>query len=389
MLHLETPLRLPLVKQMLTDPIVQLVPRAIDTRWRSHKVIDLAVAGFNPFLNAVFYARESPLGEWLKTPSASARGFNTKDRLMRDLLLAVHDYLHVWGTRLIQQLAPEIGFGRVKITRSTIEEHVFCQLVAEAIATVGLDYWCLCTFDLNERLPIGTRFTGGLTVPYQERHLYEFQRASPTLCVQKKEFFIELCRFYCSGKFPGFNATDIKESPLLDSWLSHELSYGQLQREISRAWFCYLSEENIVLSSNQRKGPVYSESAWQQRLMEEAAAALWNKVKQGEMMAMSGAMEPAWKSPAGKALDFRFRNVNVLSEVDLWSAAEAASHEQFDFGFSQIVSRYDYGAFDPVLIKLFPIVREKKDMALLRAVLRGQLMLPKSDGEPEDLLMIN
>lgn len=389
MFHQETPLRLPLVKQMLTDPIVRLVPRAIDIGWRNNKVIALTVAGFNPFLNEVFYARQSPLGEWLKTPTASARRFNSKDQLIRDLLLAVHDYLHVWGTRLIQKLAPQIGFGTARITRGNLEDQVFCQLVAETVATVGLDYWYLCTLDLNEHLPIGTRFTGGLTAPYQERHLYEFQRASPTLCVQKKEFFVELCHFYCSGRFLGFDVNDVQESPLLNAWLSHEIGYGQLQREISRAWFSYLAEEQIMLSTSQTKGPVYKESAWQLRLIEDAADALWRKVKQDEMMEMPSPAELTWQSPPGKPMDLRFRNANLLSEEELWSVASATSQAQFDYCFSQIVSRYDYGTFNPVLKKLLPIVREKKDLALLRATLHGQPMMPRSEDEPSDLLIIN
>lgn len=389
MLHSESPLRLSLVNQMFKDPITRFVSRAIDVRWHHNKIIPFSMTGFNPFEGNIFYPRNSPFAEWLKEPTSSVRRWNCRDRLMFGLLFAVHDYLHVWGTRLIQELAPALRFGTSRITRDNLEEHVFCQLVSEAIATVGLDYWYLCTFDINDRLPVGTRLTGGLTTTYQERHLDEFRRANPKLCVQCQEFFVDLCHFYCSGVFFGFEATDIKESPLLYGWLSRELAYGELQRKISRSWFSYLSDETIELTEKQLAAPVYSGASWQRELMEAAGSALWRKVKQDELLAFPPSAEPPWQSLPGKALDFRFRNANVVSEEELWSSLLDTDQEQFDYGFSQIISRYDHAAFDKALLGLLSLLREKKDAALLRAVLRGQPRMPMDGQEPADLLLVN
>src|SRR5262245_45264774 len=215
----ESPLRLPLVRQMLGDRTVQVRARAVDARWRDRGRLRSVPSGFNPLVGDVFIPRHSGLEAWLREPTASARGFNGNDRMIEDLLFAVHDYLHVWSARLIRELQPALGFGAVPVTRANFDDYVFCHLVTEAAATVGLDYWYLGTLELGDVLPIGSRYRGGLTTPYHERDLPEYRRFHPKLEVQSPEFFGTLCTFYCSGKFPGFDADDVVRSPLLMAWM--------------------------------------------------------------------------------------------------------------------------------------------------------------------------
>jgi hypothetical protein len=384
--HPESLMRLSLVRQMVTDPTVQLRPRRIDARWRDEKKIPLSMTGFNPFLGAVFYARESALSRWLADPHGSARGHNREDRLLYDLFFAVHDYLHVWGTRLIQQLAPEVAFGTAALTAENLEDHVFCQLLSEAVATVGLDYWYLCTFNLNEAVPIGSCKSGGLTVSYKEQHLGEYRRFYPGLDVQRPGFLAELCRFYCSGEFLGFDADDLRQSPLLSSWLTHEVVYGEKQREYSRLWFRYLAGQPADGGAADLTAPIDADVPWRAALMTAVGEALWRKVKEDQLTPLPAPAAAPWRSPVGAAPDFRFCNVGAIGEH---LPPPALTAEQFDYYFCQVVSAHDRAAFEPELLKILPSLRERRDAPLLRAVLGGQRKIEAAADEPQDLLFLN
>lgn len=95
---------------MLCDPLVCLVPRAIDQRWRYERVLPVSLTGFNPFLWTLFYASNSALTRWLADPYGSARDYNEDDTLVREVLFALHDYLHCWSAEAIAVLAPWLRF---------------------------------------------------------------------------------------------------------------------------------------------------------------------------------------------------------------------------------------------------------------------------------------
>src|SRR5262245_44518388 len=95
-LNLESPLRLPLVRQLPSDSTVTIQVRPVDARWRDRGRLPRLSAGFNPFLGTIFVSKHSGLEAWLREPNASARRFNREDWMLGDLLFAVHDYLHVW-----------------------------------------------------------------------------------------------------------------------------------------------------------------------------------------------------------------------------------------------------------------------------------------------------
>lgn len=372
---------------MLSDPAVALRARGVDARWHEQRLVGPSVPGFNPFLGSVFYCRNCALADWLREPAASAREINHNDRLLRPLLIAVHDYLHVWATRLIQSLVPEMRFGVGHVTRSTFDDHVFCLLLTEAAAVVGLDYWYLCTVDLNEVLPIGTRLSEGLTVPYHERHAAEYRRFNPRLDVQSPRFFGELCRFYCSGAFRGFDRHDLVRSPLLFAWMSREIGYGEKQRAIARSWLAHLARDEIRLDPSALSARVDVDAPARQALVEAVGGALWRMVK--EDMAFAPCVEPPEPatSPRERRPDFRFTNINALDD-DRAFAPRDFSPEEFTHLFAQAVSRCDRDAFDRTLIEAFPALLEKRDPALLRAALRDQPRVATGN-EPRDLLFTN
>ena len=140
-LHAESLLRIPLVRQMMEDPAIRLVPRAVDAAWRYRQIAPVSVVGFNPWIKSVFYASESLFAAWLEDPYGSARAHNEDDLLVYEVLMAAHDHLHAWASLAIAALRPELRFGVGRITADKLEDHVFCHLLTEAVASGGLDYW--------------------------------------------------------------------------------------------------------------------------------------------------------------------------------------------------------------------------------------------------------
>jgi hypothetical protein len=296
---------------MLADTRVSFARRPIDRGWEYARVIPASVTGFDPYRGRVCVAEHSVLRSWLDAPDASARKLNVDDRLVRELLFAVHDYLHVWAVQAIRGLRPEIAFGTGPIRASTLEDYAFGHILTEAVATVGLDYWYLAATDLNEVAPIGTRVRG-LAVDYDERDAVEFRRFCPNLRVQDPSFFGDVARFYCTGRFPGFGKQDIAESPLLLRWMRHELQYGRQQRKYIRQWLAFLSEDALATDEEHAGAAIALDTPWKGALIDDLGAALWAKVKGGEGDSFAS-IDPAaaWASPRSRAPDFRFVNAHA------------------------------------------------------------------------------
>jgi hypothetical protein len=388
--HPESLLRIPLVRQLLNDPQIALAPRAIDEQWERKKLALSKVIGFNPAHGKVYYAKRSSLAKWLADPYASARRYNENDSLMKNVLFAVHDYLHAWAYLAIRELASELGFGERPITHENIEAFVFCHLATEAAAVVGLDYWYLSTIDLNDVCPIGTT-VDGLTVHYHERDLPEFRRFHPRFSVQREGMFYEIASFYMDGTFLGFGPRDVRSSPLLLRWLGQEVLYSQPQRQYARRWFAYLSQHNIEYSADQLVAAVVMDAPWQRRLLRDLGALLWEKVKGDKLHRFSSWLDPkaAWRSPKGKRLDFRFINANRFRDSDV-SAIESGldAPANFDCFMDQFVSQH---VFDHSVEweKLLPSIRQSRNTRLLRQVFRGVRRVPmRTEAEPLDLFFL-
>jgi hypothetical protein len=392
--HPESLLCIPLVAQMLTDSRVPLKARAIDDAWRTHEAIPISVSGFNPLARCVFYPVRSPVAKWLKAPWASSRALNRGDDLLRSVLFAVHDYLHVWSYLAISELAPEIGFGRAPISADNFESFVFCHLLSETAATVGLDYWYLSTVEINKVCPIGSAVTG-LTVSYREQHLPEYQRFNPLFQVQDRKFFGLLHRFYCDGTFRGFDSADLRKSPLLWRWLEHELRYAENQRRYCRMWFSYLAYGHCKWPRSKLIAPVRGERRhW--RLAEELGELLWSKVKLGRDEQVGRPAAFSWTAPRTADPDFRFLNAarfDIDRLVRLERQGFVPEEQSFKHWLCQFMSRFEYATFDPELIEAIELIGPRRSFALSRAVFGGQKQISRSGAElhrePRDLMTLN
>lgn len=379
-LHPESLLRIPLVREMLLDREFSLKPRRIDQNWFYQKAIPNPVCGFSPYRSEIFYPSVSCMADWLEDPSASARNWNVSDRLWREVLFSVHDYLHAWAARTIQSLRPGAGFGHAPIEKGNLEDFVFYHLLTEAAAVVGLDYWYLGTVDVNAICDLGTRLEN-LTVNYRESDLKEYHRFNPDLRVQKPEFFSTIAQFYCSGELEGFDVVDMKRSPKLAAWIGHELRYGACQRQYTRSWFAYMSAQKIELTAEALSAPVKCGKAWQKKLMRELGDLLWRKIKHGESIPLEAAPKYPWDAPKNKSPDFRFINLNALDDSELDQInAEEISATSFEFLFYQWLSRHDFESFDVELFPYFEEVLRKRNFAGARALLRGLKPLTGAKG---------
>ncbi len=375
---------------MLEDRGVDLVARGIDARWHYEKLVPVKLGGFNAAGGAVYFPVKSFMASWLREPEGSARKHNENDFLVSEVLFAVHDYLHVWAYRAINELCPSLEFGIGEVTRANLEDFVFCHLVSEAVATVGLDYWFLCASSLNEICDIGTNLDRGLTVGYHERYAREYQRYAPGLRVQEKEFLASLSSFYCSGIFEGVEEDALRESPLILRWLDHELRYGQSQRRYARQWLAYLSKDSISYDERALEAPVRAERGWQRRALHALGELLWDKVKNDRLHEFGFRFKGrGWSSPPEKPADFRFVNLNWFPSIDAAIRAPSSPETESEtYRLYQLVSRFDFGRCDPALVDSVPVLLENGDASLIERLLGAQRRVPRCKGEPRDLLLV-
>ncbi len=388
-IHPESLLNLGPIRQMFEDSDVRKVPRAIDARWTYEGAIGATIGGFNQYEDAIYYGAKSFLARWMRNPYGSAREVNEGDLLIKEVLFAAHDYLHIWAVQTINALQPEHGYGWGKITPENFETHAFLHLITEAVATVGLDYWYLSTFDINDVAPIGTT-RQMLTIDYMEKDLAEFQRFNADFAVQTPQFFVDLASFYATGVFYGFDITALKRSPKTLQWLRHELSYGGTQREYTRMWLRYLTTGQIQKPKQGDKRPVAITQTWQQRLLEDLGQALWRKIKDGDTSRPGRHGKSPWRSPVRSVPDLRFTNLNCLQpELLAGLKNEACGEINNLYHYYQFLSGFDYAAFDPKLLRALPTLAKKGDVELLRHLFDHCPRVEIDNEEPRDLLLLN
>lgn len=384
-LHPESLARIPLVRRMLSDPLVRFVPRAIDQQWKYKHLLPVSLAGFNPFQRSLFLASNSALSRWLAAPHGSARDNNEDDRLVREVLFAAHDYLHCWSAAVIAELAPWVRFDTGPIHRDNLEDFVFCHLLTEAAATVGLDYWYLSTIDLDERLPIGTTCTT-LTVDYHEHYVSEYRRFCPGWDAQHPGFFGDIARFYCSGVFKGFDVRDARRSARLLKWLSHELHYGARQREYAREWLAFLAATRLPDDPRRLAAPVSFEEPWKQRLIHELGLVLFAKVKEDSDsgLVLENRNTPP-ESPKTCPPDFRFVNANI---VPLTPEAAASPKSLKYYVLQRIAATVLDSVSEDNQRALQSALRREEYEAALRLIEPAERVLPVG-AEPRDLFVLN
>ncbi|WNG17528.1 hypothetical protein [Cystobacter fuscus] len=382
--HPESLVRLPIVRRMLSDPLVRFVPRAIDQRWYYEGIVPVSLAGFNPFLRGIFYAKNSALSHWLAAPHGSTRDFNDNDNLVREVLFAAHDYLHCWSAEVIAVLAPWVRFATGPILRDNIEDFVFCHLLTEA-AAVALDYWFLSTIHLAEQIPMGTTITT-LTVSYHERNVSEYRRFCPAWDAQRPGFFGQLARFYCSGVFNGFSVQDLRRSPQIRKWLAHELSYGATQREYARLWLSFLAAEEIAYEPQKLAAPVSVQEKWKQQLMHELGLVMFAKIKEDSDsgLVLRFRNEPP-TSPRERQPDFRFVNANV---VPLPPEA-VPSPESSRYHALQRVSATDFDSVSQETRRAIARAFKREEHAEVSRLIEQAERVAPVGAEPRDLFVLN
>jgi hypothetical protein len=309
----------PLIDRLISGGREAIAVREIAPAWLYEYGNRQVTTGWNPLSGRVYVPSGSVLRAWLSGETEDLRALNPGDRFVRELCFLAHDLIHVWSVRLVQDLVPEQAFGQGEITADTLDAHAFVLLVTEACATVGLDYWYLSTFELEQRLRIGTCFQR-LTVDYRSADDAEYRRACPDFDAQTPAFFARIARFYCTGVFPGFNARDALRSPRLHAWLDHELEYGQTQRRYAREWLMHLGglpTERATPSS--LHAAVACDAPWQREVIDALATRLWSLIKdEGEfLIAPRADTANDWRAPARGPIDARFTNIAALSREEV------------------------------------------------------------------------
>lgn len=382
---------LPVLAQLLADPHVRVVQRPIESRWKYEKLEHGSSVGWNPFRSEIYVGERSVFQRWRKSPQGDLRLLNEGDLLVHEALFVAHDYLHCWATSTIQQLVPQLGFGTTPIDAGNVEAMAFALLLTEAAAVVGLDYWWLSTFELDDALGIGTALRN-LAVGYREADLPEYRRFDAEFEVQAPSFFAALAAFYCTGELYGFEPSSIRRSPRLLAWLRHELSYGELQRGYTRRWLQHLSGQSLYGESDMAAA-VAIEEDWQVELVAELGARLWAKIKQGDAQPVAGADHDAlWRSDGRGPIDFRFTNIVALPG-DLREHVRARGYrmESQRQGIDQILRRHRYpvgdGADEPrrAVVEL----RDRVDLeTFLWALERLEAIEGREDEALQDLFFL-
>ncbi|MCR9164630.1 MAG: hypothetical protein ACE37F_13675 [Nannocystaceae bacterium] len=380
------------VRQLMEDPGVELVRRAADASWFYAGAIPQALGGWNLYRPEIYMPHGSALAQWLENPAMCLREANEGDRLMYELLFAAHDYLHAWSLQEIASLAPKLGVGTTAIDEASLEDLAFVQLVTEAAATVGLDYWYLSCIDLTEMLDLGSTIQS-LTISYRETHASEYRRFNPDFAVQDPAFFTSIAEFYCTGRFPGFDVASLRRSPRMLRWLRHELSYGQLQRRYTRMWLRHLGGLRTHVTVEQLQAPVQVDSPWKRELLGELGQRLWEKIKNDSpsRRRMGNALgETSWRAPEDGPLDFRFTNFNALDE-DPWSeiSRRGIVRDSFSKLVDQVASAHRYDRAPKSLLRALGHVRESNSVELLRHVFDHLERLPAEGSEPRDLFLMS
>src|SRR6185503_19876507 len=137
----------------------------------------------------------------------------------------------------------------------------------------------------------------------------------PSLDVQNPKFFHLLSHFYCTGRFPGLAAEDLRNSPLMYQWLEHEVFYGEVGRNYVRTWLSMLAGVEEDLTEAQLNRGIRSSDKWQRALIRDVGERLWNKVKHGVDYCpppLEARYRPWQHRRTHKRIDFRFFNINSL-----------------------------------------------------------------------------
>lgn len=319
------------------------------------------------------YAEKSQLALWLNNPQSSVRAHNIGDRLTKEVLFAVHDYLHIWAYQAINELMPKLGFGHAEITPDNFEDFVFCHLLTETVATVGLDYWYLSQTDLSQTLSILTS-TGQLTTAYNKNFPKEMAQLNLSFEVYDPSFFTRLATFYTSGVFTGIELQHLKKSPAIWKWMEQELLYGEKQRGYTRTWLNYLSGQTCFKTEKKLDRAVSLKEKWKLQLIESLGKLLWQKIVLNEKIHFSkNLISLNWQKPQHKSevIDYRFFNLNSV-KGNFWEFIENnhTHAKSFDYLFWQILFKYTATEVTAETLELLKKCDVARDLHLMKFLLQ-------------------
>jgi len=372
---------------MLDDCETRIIRRPIDANWSYETRSSKTTTGWNPFRGEIYIADNSLVGQWLDDSSLDLRLLNENDLFLPEFAFLLHDHLHIWATRTVAELRPELGFGHGALNPARLEEHAFVMVVTEAVATVGLDYWDLCCRDLGGELDIGSSFSR-LTVSYQSAMEPEYRRYCEGFTAQAPEFFGLIARFYCTGAFPGFDVEALQRSPLTLSWLRHELLYGGAQRRYSREWLQHLAGVHRYDIAN-LDTPI-EVPPWGEAIIEELGARLWAKVKHGNPCSPAAIWnaELAWKSPQRGPIDFRFTSLAGLDNVDDDIANRGVLEASRPQWRDQLLRGRRFPLDDPDAIAALNTLVHSSDHAVVVWTAKQLPEYGHSEGDPLDMFFL-
>lgn len=381
-LHPESLLRVPLVRLALEHAQLRPLRRPVDAAWHYHGLIPSSVVGFNPFGDRFFVAGRSQFESWREAMHGSARDFNARDRLVREVLISVHDFLHAWAYALVRALRPEFELGTTALDESALDDVAFIHLLSEAVATVGLDYWYLSTLDLNDVCDLGTS-AFPLSTSFHHRDLAEFTRWSPTFDAQRPQFLGEMLGLYCSGVFQGFSLSDVQRSPKLERWMSHEVLYARTQRAQIRAWLSFLVGRTPTFDSSPLVVDGYAD------LVGEVAERLWSLVKHGQTSPLDPApLASTWRPT--RFDDFRFVNLAALPPTFIENVdPQALSPASLTALMHQFVALHVREGVAPHEVPIVEAALSARSLPALIAFFSGRPRVPVVDEQPASLLCLS
>lgn len=332
---------LSVVQWLLGEEEFTLKSRAVDMRWEYAGLFPEAInVGFAPFGDTILCPRISASATWLESPQR--RDFallNLDNRLLREVLFQVHDLFHMWAYRRMMNHTKGFAFGLVPIDEKTLSDYVFCHLVSEAAATVGLDYWYLSQRSLGDLFGLHLDFKG-LAVSYsQEMDIALAKRTQ--ISVHSPEFFSFICELYTTGNLPGVEAKVLERVPILTNWLSHELQYSEVQREYSYRWFSYLGGLPLP-SKRQCLAPMRADTPWRKEVVRDVGSALWRMTQQQnyhlepQLPQQAYSLHQRWPHNAAYSNPCHFSLLAATPrEVEIYRRHKAATYDYSSFTLAQ------------------------------------------------------
>lgn len=284
---------------------------------------------------------------------------------MQKILLVVHDYLHAWSLLAVRHLMPELAFGQADISEENFEDMVFCHLLTEAAAVAGADYWYWSHIHINDICPVGTK-CNQFAVSFKAKELSEYQRYSPEFNPLQPAFLSDLVKNYCRGDFAGFDLEKIKESPLVENMILHEVSYSHMQRLYSRRMISAFSSQpdsfHLPESIDLLKRPISFSENWKKELTEKLSRLLWEKISTSEYTD-SFEISPNHSDDfwVNKKRFFMYTNVNSLSDKEIATVLADPTWSEDKYWFwIQYISTFDldqFSALETDKLKLALIIK--------------------------------